>query len=343
MRRIRSARISGARTALASASRVCRIVLSLAVALFAPPSHAQTADVIFASGYETVVVTACRASGTTCSADAECCNSFCDRPGGAATGQCAIVGSCKTADEPCTSVGITGDCCSGACLASGAGTGASCQRVGGCRPTDELCTLDTECCSGSCAVAGATVDGRAIRRCAAGLSCQPAGDNCGANANCCPPGGGSTGCEPGSTGLSRCLGGTADCTLPGKSCIDSSECCTETFPGIACQTARSGNLACCLSAGQSCAFGDTCCSGICAPDAGGNLVCRDAPVPTGGACTTSADCEGGCCEKNSLGALACSAECGGCTQGQLGEVCSESSPCCPGLSCDASSGTCKLF
>ena len=327
------------------AHKALAFVLALTVFTFAPLGVAGTPDLIFANGFEASTITACRASGTTCSADTECCNNLCDRPNGAQIGQCAILGSCATADEPCTSVGASGDCCSNACLRNEASGPATCQHIGGCKPTNELCTFATECCSGSCAAAGTTNDGRTIRRCASGITCQPSGELCslaGSIANCCPPGGGATGCEEASIGLPRCLGGTAGCTLPGNACIDTSECCTESFPAIACQIARSGNQVCCLSAGQSCAFGDTCCSGVCAPGPGGALVCQSAPVATDGACTTSADCATGCCRKNPLGALTCTNECATCTAGQLGESCSESSPCCPGLSCDALQRTCRL-
>jgi hypothetical protein len=340
---MRHAPLGGLRARALSAPRNALAVVGLIAALACSPATAGVSDFVFASGFEDIAPTSCAAAGATCAADTECCNGLCDRPAGAGTGQCAMLGSCGVAGEPCGIVGASSTCCSGACLDSAGNGSPTCQRIGGCLPADERCTVGSQCCSGSCTASGTTLDGRPILRCAAPATCAPPGELCFAStANCCPPGGGSTGCETATTGLARCLGGTPGCVLPGNTCTDVAECCTETYPGITCQTARSGAQTCCLPAGQSCAFGDACCSGVCAPDANGSLVCSSARLATGAACTTSADCAAGCCEKNALGTLACTTECAVCTAGQIGESCSAASPCCPGLACDAVEATCRV-
>jgi hypothetical protein len=72
---------------------------------------------------------------------------------------------------------------------------------------------------------------------------------------------------------------------------------------------------------------------VCAPDANGNLVCNPGCLATGGSCTADADCCEGCCLEGANGAMTCSTDCGGCTLGQIGEGCSPTRPCCPGLVC----------
>ena len=276
----------------------------------------------------------CRAQGELCSDDLDCCNSYCDRPGGAIVGHCASVGSCLNAGEPCGNPGISGACCSNACVdTSGVGV-ATCEFLGGCLPISGICSRGSECCSGSCAANGTTADGRPIMRCTSDTSCLEAGEVCPpVSANCCPAGGGATGCEPAVSGVNRCFGGVPGCVLPGAACTDTSECCAETFPNIQCQPGPGANNVCCLANGQGCAFGEICCSGVCAPDGGGNLVCNPGCVTTGGSCTTSADCCTGCCQGNGAGGLACTTDCAGCTLGQLGESCGATAPCCPGLTC----------
>ena len=279
----------------------------------------------------------CTAAGVACADDSECCNNLCDRPDGAAMGTCATPGSCRTAGEPCSGEGLSGSCCSTVCLDTD-GTGPRCQFLGGCRVQDDLCRTDGECCSGECSESGTTADGRPIMRCANAGSCLPAGEVCGeggASSNCCPNGGGDTGCEPTGTGFRRCFGGSADCTIPSRPCVDTAECCADAFPGIQCLPDRTGTNACCLPEGESCAFGDVCCGGICVPDAvDGTLRCAAMCVPDGGACATAADCCGCGCVSDGMGGNVCTsdaAECGACMGPQLGELCDPvAAPCCNG-------------
>jgi hypothetical protein len=181
-----------------------------------------------------------------------------------------------------------------------------------------------------------TSDGREIRRCANADSCLPAGEVCGeggASSNCCPNGGGDTGCETTGTGFRRCLGGDGVCTLPGRPCTTTAECCMETFPAIMCQPGPGGTNVCCLADGEECALSDVCCGGICTPDpVDGVLRCGDMCVPDGAACTTDADCCGCGCISDGMGGQECTsdaAECDPCTGPQLGEFCEPGgTPCC---------------
>ena len=285
---------------------------------------------------------ACAAESEACSSDGECCNGLCDRPGGG-DGTCADIGACLPAGEPCGTEGLSGSCCSTVCLNTD-GTEPRCQFLGGCRVQDELCESNGECCSSVCEVRSMTMDGRPIKRCANADSCLPPGEVCGdggASSNCCPNGGGDTGCEPTGAGFRRCLGGDGNCTLPGRPCENTEQCCMETFPNIMCQPGVSGANVCCLADGESCAFGDVCCGGICVPDpADGVLRCGAMCVPDGGACTTAADCCGCGCVSDGAGNQVCTsdpAQCENCAGPQLGQSCDVAGePCCnaPAVMCN---------
>ena len=278
--------------------------LALCIGALLPPAQAGTVGSIFANGFEQA--DACRAQGAQCSSDSECCNSYCDRPGGAITGQCATIGGCVTRDEPCGPTGENGSCCSSLCAPSGSGGAGSCARLGGCMPLGEVCTTGLECCSGSCVPGGTTLDGRSVLRCATDASCQLPGGVCVAgSSNCCPSGGGDFGCVTASTGINRCVGGVPGCVLPGAACGSTKECCAESFPNIQCLPGTGGSNVCCLPPGQACAFGDNCCSGVCAPGPGGALVCAAACLAGGASCTTDTDCCGGSCSRNAAGVAVC--------------------------------------
>lgn len=298
-------------------------------------------------GCRCMQATSCRAQDELCSSDLDCCNHYCDRPGGATVGTCAALGGCAVVGEPCGTVGINGSCCSNACVDDGSGV-ATCDFLGGCLPIGEACEAGAECCSGSCAASGVTADGRPILRCDNPIACLLPGEVCftGASANCCPPGGGAVGCEPAVSGVYRCFGGSSDCVLPGDPCTTTAECCMD-IPGLSCEPGPAGENICCLPDGASCAFGDLCCDGVCAPDpTTGALVCNPGGcVTAGGSCTADADCCEGCCEQDATGELVClePAMCAGCTDGQLGDMCGPTQPCCPGLSCvGVEFPTCRL-
>ncbi|MCB9621502.1 MAG: hypothetical protein H6724_18850 [Sandaracinus sp.] len=311
------------------------------------------ADCVGTSGCVCAPPTACRAGGQACTADAQCCNGLCDRPDGG-EGRCATLSACGTAGEPCSSEGLSGSCCSTVCLDTG--EGPRCQYLGGCRVQDELCRTDGECCSGACQRVGMTLDGREIKRCANADSCLPPGEVCGeggSSSNCCPNGGGDTGCEPTGTGFRRCFGGSRECTLPGRACETTADCCLDAFPAIMCQPDRTGTRSCCLADGEECAFGDVCCGGICAPDpTDGVLRCGATCIADGAACTTAADCCGCGCVPDGAGGNVCTSDaalCDACTGPQLGELCTLGGEACcngPTVICDPTAGvefpTCVL-
>jgi len=251
-----------------------------------------------------------------------------------------VLGSCGSAGEPCGTPGFNGSCCSTVCL-DGDGEGiARCQHLGGCRVQDDLCRFDAECCSGSCVANGLTLDGREIKRCANADSCLPPGEVCGgqgSSSNCCPNGGGDTGCEPTGGGFRRCFGGAPGCTLPSQGCTTTADCCTD-IPNIMCQPSTvTGGNACCLADGETCAFGDLCCGGICSPsgnsaDPPGTLRCGSTCKADGQACTADSDCCH-CCGANGQ----CTSQCGSCTGPQLGQLCDPQGPAC----CNSPTVTCQ--
>ena len=279
----------------------------------------------------------CTAAGGTCMNNRQCCNGFCD------SGSCAELSACRTAGEPCSTEGLSGSCCSTVCLNTD-GTEPRCQFLGGCRVQDELCRSDSECCSGACEVTAMTSDGREIRRCGNVESCLPAGEVCGdggASSNCCPNGGGDTGCEPTGTGFRRCFGGTPGCVIPSGPCTTTADCCVDVDDmgdplfDVMCLPDRSGTNACCIPDGSECAFGDMCCSGICAPDpSDGVLRCGAMCIADGAACTVDADCCGCGCVSDGMGGQICTSDaglCGPCTGPSLGELCDPmGEACCNG-------------
>jgi len=282
---------------------------------------------------------ACTGTGMACTLDAECCNGLCDDPDGDGAGTCANIGACLSAGEPCGTEGFNGSCCSTVCLDTG--DGPRCQFLGGCRVQNELCSSDGECCSGSCEQSGTTADGRPITRCANDGSCQPVGEVCGgsgATSNCCPNGDKNTGCEPTGSGFRRCLGGDGACTLPTFECETTEECCKDAYPDIECQPPTDeragGSDLCCLDDGLECAFGDVCCSGVCALDGTGTLRCGSMCVSDGGSCTTDADCCGCGCVDDGAGGQVCTSDaelCDPCAGPKLGEICDrDGEACCNG-------------
>jgi hypothetical protein len=153
-----------------------------------------------------------------------------------------------------------------------------CQPPSGCRPTGETCRDDADCCGGegtpedrnvTCNKANAA---DAVGRCSNPNGCRPAGavcrlqtTSCNAEANCCA---GNTlqvaeACQLDLLGIPRCTG-VGECTddpsaYIGKTCASSADCC---------------GLPCLPNANPS----------------GAPFVCGATCVPSGGACTTGADC-----------------------------------------------------
>jgi hypothetical protein len=85
----------------------------------------------------------------------------------------------------------------------------------------------------------------------------------------------------------------------------------------------------CIPDGQSCAFGDQCCSGVCVPDPRtGELVCNPDCSANELSCTTNSDCCGGYCNPETM---ACAPPPGDCIPA-LGP-CMVDADCCDGLMC----------
>jgi hypothetical protein len=92
-------------------------------------------------------------------------------------------------------------------------------------------------------------------------------------------------------------------------------------------------MLCCLPDGDECAFGDVCCSGICAPDDTGTLRCGETGgcVADGDPCTAAADCCGCACVSDGAGGQVCTsdpAQCSACTGSPLGGGCATDADCC---------------
>jgi hypothetical protein len=203
---------------------------------------------------------------------------------------------CQTVGEPCTGFH---ECCTGLCADPGTGVPV-CQTISGCRPVGEVCLDAGNCCSGTCEAYQET----GIKRCEFGGGCLQPGELCweGQPANCCPsgPGGGQDLCLETILGLQRCFTqGTENECLPGDS---------------------------------ACAFGGECCSGVCTPDAGGDLVCTSC-VPLQGACTADPDCCDGLC----IGGT-CEPNYNDCEP--IGGDCTQDADCCSNI-CNQTSNVCS--
>ncbi|MBW1810129.1 MAG: hypothetical protein JRJ87_18170, partial [Deltaproteobacteria bacterium] len=244
-----------------------------------------------------ILVSICFGEGDLCDEDADCCSGVCGD-----NGHCPQLSECQTVGEPCTGFH---ECCSGVCADPGTG-GLVCQFPSGCRSIGEVCLVNEDCCGFLCQA----VQDTGLNRCEkpANPGCLPSGEVCGGSAygasnNCCPPGidGGSQLCLETVIGITRCYGeGTHDD---------------------------------CIVDGETCTFGDECCSGFCLPDENGDLTCGTECVPLDGVCTTHADCcdnmicEDGTCQENTYGCV------------QIGGVCEVNDDCCSDL---CSNGTCTV-
>jgi hypothetical protein len=270
----------------------------------------------------------CRQSGDTCTSDLECCGGSCAIASGATLGLCQLVpasgaGSCTTAGEACTperdasgNYQCGSSCCSRACYPFGSSGITVCQPPSGCAPTGEICREDHDCCGsanqpdgGTSMITCSKLPGQTVGRCDNGNSCTPAGgicrlqsNECSQNANCCA---GNVlqfnTCAEDNLGIPRCLTAEIDCTDPsqyeGETCATSADCC-----GLPCTPMGSGEFPPLVCGGMSC-------------------------VPSGGVCTTTADC---CstlpCENGVCG------EPGVCAE--FGQQCTTSADCCSGLPCE---------
>jgi hypothetical protein len=233
--------------------------------------------------------------------------------------------SCRLVGEACEA---HNDCCSYACF--GEGTAFKfCHYLGGCRPYGELCRVAKDCCSsaepcsthdpGTCVL----FDGKEVGRCELIQGPKQAGEICDdrfeGTHDCC---GGDEFCQPSVLGIERCMGeGFTDCIPDGDPCATSDQCCS----GL-CAPDQNGDLVCnpgetpCTLDGQPCTTNDECCSGNCNSD---NLCGPDACVPNGEACTSDAECCSGICDPDTN---TCTEQ----TCADPGEACTTTDDCCSG-------------
>lgn len=223
----------------------------------------------------------CRVVGEICTEAADCCSFNCDIPEGETAGTCVKLPStnaCNTVGETCQE---DAHCCSLYCRDNGTGF-MSCGYISGCRPAYELCRDDGDCCNAAVQASGVCdkqLAGSTVGRCLNPGGDAPSGEICGDAAG--NPVGSNT-CA-GSNGQGSA---NANCRSSGQD-----------LP-FRCE----GPETMCFGAGTACAHGGECCSGICAPDASGNLVCdpEGSCRADGETCTADADCCGGVCDTQTL-------------------------------------------
>ena len=295
------------------------------------------------NGLRCLVGGSCRPQSEVCTQNSDCCNSSCEDVNGVLEGDSGFLGagyckeiqggglSCRVSGEAC---GANSDCCSFACLDDGTGY-RSCQFLGGCRPRGELCTSAGECCLGinvcpgrpdTTATACVISEGNLGRCGEDAMGPKPSGEVCDGRVSgshdCCdgsnfdPDGTNSPDelCQETALGLYRCVGDATACTGDGQTCSVGQDCCS----GI-CAPDTTGTLVCtpgsCSPEGASCTTGDDCClracnaQGVCGPD-----LC--------GADGTSCSAPGDCCSN------VCAGDTCGC-QG-TGQSCTTASECCTG-------------
>lgn len=286
----------------------------------------------------------CTQQGDLCGADAECCTGICSKQTGATVGICALPNApgttgCLVAGQVCGAGangdgGVTtndagipacgGECCSRACAPYGPTGVLVCQPPSGCRPTGEICKDDKDCCGaegvpgGNGSVKCSKSAGEPVGRCDNGNACRPAGavcklatTSCNAENNCCA---GNVNqkpevCQQDLLGIPRCtgVGNCADAgSQVGKACASSADCC-----GLPCLPNSDPN--------------------------GSPFICGASCVPSGGTCTTDADCCTG---------LPCKAPPGS-TKGVCGPVnipdAGTDSGADSGTDAGTDSGTCALY
>ena len=264
---------------------------------------------------------ACRVVGEVCAAAEDCCSFNCVVPEGETFGQCDTMpgfSECKSVGEPCQQ---DTTCCSFTCRDDGTGF-KSCQYLSGCRPMGELCREDSDCCNAAVQPEGVctkTVSEDVGR-------CQNPGGDAPAGEVCATAGGGAS-------GSNQCEGASGQ-GLANDNCRETSVGTYRCFEEVVV----------CLDQGATCALGEQCCSGICAPDLDGNLVCDPVTmcpetdpmctmcVEGGETCEMNSDCCSGLCDPMSKTCRACRAD---------GETCTTGSDCCSAY-CDTQTLACGI-
>lgn len=311
----------------------------------------------------------CNQTGDLCSTDIQCCTGICNKASGATLGTCKNPNApgttgCLVAGQVCgagakSDGGVVGDggvpacggeCCSRACAPHGPTGVLICQPPSGCHPTGEACVIDSDCCGspgmpgGNGSVKCSKAANEPVGRCDNGNACRPAGavcklasGSCNAENNCCA---GNVNqdpsvCQQDLLGIPRCtgVGNCADAgSQAGKSCATSADCC-----GLPCvpnpSSADGGALyvcgATCVPSGGTCTSNADCCSGLpCkAPPGSTQGVCGSTELPDGGV--------GGSGGTGGTGGSPSGGTGGTPTCSLYGQSCTTSANCCNNVPCTA--------
>lgn len=257
----------------------------------------------------------CFAAGEACDADSKCCSVNCVDMGEDGM-RCGSSGSCRVVGEICSAAE---DCCSFNCVIGDGEVFGTCEKLpstNACNTVGEVCQEDAHCCSLFC-----RDDGAGFQSCQYLSGCRPAYELCREDNDCCNYAVQGEGvCDKVSPDapVGRCLNPPGDAP-GGEVCADldgdpvgSNTCAGAQGQGLDnanCNPSGDGlpyrcddGVDECLPAGESCSLGAQCCSGICAEDADGNLVCdpEDSCRADGESCTAHSDCCGGYCDSQTL-------------------------------------------
>jgi hypothetical protein len=267
------------------------------------------------TGGQCEVPAGCFLAGESCDADSKCCSANCIDFGGGDQ-RCGASGACRVVGEICTAAE---DCCGFNCVIGDGETYGQCETLPGfseCKSVGEVCENDTTCCSLSC-----RDNGTGFQSCQYLSGCRPMGELCRQGADCCNyavqsnedvcnktvnddvgrcqnPGGDAPAgevcgdAEGNPQGSNTCAGGQGQ----GATNVN----CNSSGPDLPYRC--DGGDDPCLTESQSCALGADCCSGVCAPDAGGDLVCDppDQCRVVGDTCTANGDCCSNFCDPQTL-------------------------------------------
>ena len=263
----------------------------------------------------------CKTLGNACTSGNDCCSTYCTG------GICGQPSYCGQNGDICTKAS---DCCGSVCTITGNSKFGLCDqpKSGGCSLDGVLCggsgadggvvyvdggipQCGGACCSRACAPYGNT----GVLICQQASGCHPVGDLCASAANCC---GGSglnptvkcnkanvndpvgvcsnpNGCKPNGD---ICRLQTNQCNATDNCCsgnVQQFDTCRQDSIGVPRCSYKGGDAGACVPSGQACSSSADCCNlSPCVPNINGPnppFVCyQNACVPASGPCTTSADC-----------------------------------------------------
>lgn len=239
----------------------------------------------------------CKANGTSCTGNPECCTANCVSVDGGGMQCAAPVVACKLPGIACT---IGTECCTGSCL------GGLCSSIV-CAPDNQSCGKNGDCCSQNC-VPNPGVGTGASCKTLSPTGLTTVGGPCATNANCAS---------------NYCVNG--QCANP-SFCVQANDICTTDFQccGGFCNKASGAaagycmlapaNVTACTPSGQLCGAGTSatpdsgvtcsteCCSKSCGPTVTPAFACQPPSgcKPTGEVCATTSDCCGAAVDGGSV-------------------------------------------